>query len=200
MVAHVDNAWSTSIFNIEPGQTREVYKSDIAPFLKLLSRLMQGATAGMATEDFNRRYSFFSSSLADELVGTTFYNRPRDEDKLRQMMIQTIDARNYILIGDPAVRLPVNADQPYQPPAADWERPVIGMVSAPAAQEPEPAGAAAIAEAELLIETLEPLPVMREAAAQEQVAPVPGGLESVSVDSLASALIKGQKLKLGDYK
>ena len=207
MVAHVDNAWSTSIFNIEQGQTQEAYKSDITPFLKLLSRLMQGSTVGMAMEDFNRRYSFFSSSLADELMATTFYNRPRDENKLQQMMIQTIDARNYILIGDPAARLPVRADRPYQTPPPDWERPVIGAVSAPAPTTAEPPLQVAVEEEAFVveapaaeIETPTPVVTQEAAVAGQPVAPTTGGLESVSVDSLASALIKGQKLKLSNYK
>jgi hypothetical protein len=160
----------------------------------------------MAMEDFNRRYSFFSSSLADELMATTFYNRPRDENKLQQMMIQTIDARNYILIGDPAARLPVRADRPYQTPPPDWERPVIGAVSAPAPATEEPPLQVAVEEDAFVveapaaeIETPTPPPATREAVPELPV-PISAELEGISLDSLASALLKGQKLKLGNYK
>jgi hypothetical protein len=195
MVAHVDRVWNTSLINIEPGQAYEVTKSDITPFLKLLTRLMQGGTAGMAMEDLNRRYSFFTTSLADELVGINFYGRSRDQSKLLQMMIQTIDARNYILIGDPAVRLPVRADQPYQPPPDDWERPAIGAVSAPSPVEQAPQPGAPPIET-----PLEGAEAPGETVAPPQPEPAIPTAEGINLDNLASALIKGQKLKLSDYK
>ena len=188
MVGHVDRAWGHSF--ITSGDDFGKRISDIGPYTKLLTRLMQGGTVGMAMEDLNRRYLFFNSSLTDELLGTQFYGKTSNLVKLTQMYIQTIDARNYIIIGDPAVRLPVRADLPYRAPPAGWERPTIGAISAPAQPEAPPAEAAARVEPELLVEA--PIPEAAPKAAGE----VPG----VSVDSLASALLKGQKLKLSDFK
>jgi hypothetical protein len=198
LVAHVERAWGYSFLDTERLPTKEQRTSDIEPYRKLLSRLMQGSTIGMAMEDLNRRYSYFSTALADELVGINFYKRSRDETKLQQMMLQTIDARNYIIIGDPAVRLPVRADLPYQPLPAGWQRPEIEAVSAPVLPEVQPSEPVVVAEPELLVEV--PTSPTAEAVPEAESVQVTGGLKGVDVDSLASALIKGQKLKLGDYK
>ncbi len=193
MLAHVDDGWANVLSDTEAQFQRE-WTSDTGPFQKLMVRLMQGSTLGMAMEDLNRRYFTFWSTLADELVSINLGQQPRDEAKLSIMMLLTFDARNYIIIGDPAVRLPVRADQPYQEPPAGWQRPTIEAVRAKPPAEAQPAEEVAAVQPELLVEiaappTAEPAP---EAAAGE----VPG----VSVDSLASALLKGQKLKLSDYK
>ena len=128
MVGHVDRAWGHSFITSEDESGKRV--SDIGPYTKLLTRLMQGSTIGMAMEDLNRRYSFFNASLTDEVLGVQFYGKTSDPSKLSQMYIQTIDARNYIVIGDPAVRLPVRTDQPYREPPAGWQRPTIEAVRA----------------------------------------------------------------------
>lgn len=210
VVAHVDRAWTHSFLETGQAQSPEQRTSDIDPYRKLLSRLMQGSTAGLAMEDLNRRYSYFSTALADELVGVNFYNRTRDSMKLQQMMTQLIDARNYILIGDPAVRLPVRADQPYQPPPDDWERPVIAAVSPPVAVEgsvgieaasPEGQGAAQIpGGVPSQAEQEEQPPAAGAQAPQAQPQPATPEPEGINLDSLANALLKGQKLKLSDFK
>ncbi len=210
VVAHVDRAWMHSFMDIERANPQGQRTGDIDPYRKLLARLMQGSTAGMAMEDLNRRYSYFSTALADELVGINFYDRPRDENKLLQMMTQTIDARNYILVGDPAVRLPVRADLPYKPPPDDWERPVIAAVSAPVAVE-EPVGMeAASPEGEQAVQTPGGAPSQAEREVQAPAAgaeapeaepqPATPEPEGINLDSLANALLKGQKLKLSDFK
>lgn len=187
MVAHVDQAWSSS-FQVRSGKEPT---SDIGPIKKLLSRLMQGSTAGLAMEDINRRYSFFSTALADELVEITFYNQKRDSRELAEMLNQTIDARNYILIGDPAVRLPVRADQPYQAPPEDWQRLSFGDWQPPTFDEVD------------VPKTVTPLPMSKDLTPIETVTekgPSADPIAQVSLDSLAAALIKGQKLNLSDMQ
>ena len=198
LVGHVDRAWGHSFITSEDEIGKRV--SDIGPYTKLLTRLMQGSTIGMAMEDLNRRYSFFNASLTDEVLGAQFYGKTSDPSKLSQMYIQTIDARNYIIIGDPAVRLPVRADQPYQEPPAGWQRPVIEAVSAPVLPEAQPAQQVAVQEPELLVEVPAPPTTSEQAAPQEAAVQQRAGGSGVSLDSLAGALIKGQKLKLSDFK
>jgi hypothetical protein len=221
VIGHVDQAWSNSFLSEEGGNPT----SDAGVFVKTLSRLMQGATAGLALEDFNRRYSYFTSLLAEELIAVNFSNQPRDNRRLLLMRNQTIDARNYILLGDPAVRLPVHSDQPYQELPADWSRPQIGPVRAPewvapatGAQEGAiempgsglPEGTLQPEEAFQTGGTLRAEPAPRSVKPREiqppgETSAVPKGmtpdpLAQVSLDHIAQALLKGQKIKLPGEK
>jgi hypothetical protein len=81
-------------------------------FTNALERLLKGHTAGSAIEAFRRRYALVSSAAAEELQQVMFRGKARDDLRLAQLMAETIDARNYILLGDPAVRLPVGAARP----------------------------------------------------------------------------------------
>ncbi len=78
--------------------------SDSAAFQRTLIRLMQGHTVGSAMESFTQLYSMLTSGLMDELQ-----KRPEETDdmKLAQLKTNALDARNYIIIGDPAVYTPV---------------------------------------------------------------------------------------------
>src|SRR5262249_11450045 len=78
-----------------------------------------GKPLGYALENFNIRYAELVNDLNEELE---FVNSGRipDEDELAGMWIATNDARSYILLGDPAVRLPLAADD-----AVLASRPVI---------------------------------------------------------------------------
>jgi hypothetical protein len=72
--------------------------------------LLGGHRIGQATDDFNRRGSVLSAELTmlveeQEATGTT-------EDivsKLSNRWVARDDARNYLVLGDPAVRLRVEA-------------------------------------------------------------------------------------------
>jgi hypothetical protein len=94
----------------------------------------------------------------------------------------------------------VRADQPYQEPPAGWQRPVIEAVSAPGLPEAQPAQQVAGEEPELLVEVPAPPTTSEQAALQEAPVLATGAPPGVSLDSLADALIKGQKLKLSDFK
>ena len=101
-IGHVERNWGHSI---TAGKN-----TDIAAFTRTLSRLMQGHTVGSAVEPFNQRYAFLSSRLSDELQQAMFFQKPPEEAALMDLRISAIDARNYIIIGDPAVRLPIRAE------------------------------------------------------------------------------------------
>ena len=49
--------------------------------------------------------------LVDELRAVTFYDKPKDDEALSELLIATLDARNYVILGDPAVRLPLAQDR-----------------------------------------------------------------------------------------
>jgi hypothetical protein len=54
---------------------------------------------------FDARYAELASDLAARIEGIQRYDEPCDEDELARTWIEANDARNYAVIGDPAVRL-----------------------------------------------------------------------------------------------
>ncbi len=116
VIGHVERNWSYS-FSMPGGRGRESRH-----FADTLVRLMMGHTIGSAVQPFNQRYTLLSSQLSEvtlkEVVKDN-YTRSFDWSNLAKA---TTDARNYVVIGDPAVRLPVNSASPIV------ERPVIEPV------------------------------------------------------------------------
>ncbi len=96
VIAHVDRAFACS-FSLTKG------KSQTQGFLSVLLSLMRGHRAGNALDLFNSRWGAISSLLADALSNQTV--PPTSDDRLFQLWVSRDDARNYLLLGDPAVRL-----------------------------------------------------------------------------------------------
>jgi hypothetical protein len=98
VVGHVERAWSWSFRGLDEGghAFRSVFES-------ALKRLTKGYPIGFAMEDFNVCYAELASDLDDEI------RRVRDGNDARLAGLWTgrNDARNYALLGDPAVRLAV---------------------------------------------------------------------------------------------
>jgi hypothetical protein len=108
IIGHVDRPWITLV---EP--TSNV--------VGVLRRLMTGSTVGVAMQAMNQRYTQLAVRLGEELMAT------RDKDQKEQSQLQmlrtaVIDARNFIVLGDPAARLPIDPD------ATEPVRPVIRPV------------------------------------------------------------------------
>jgi hypothetical protein len=59
--------------------------------------------AGAALEDFNQRYAEIATLLPDELENARF-GKTVDNNLLAIYWTANSDARNYLLLGDPAVR------------------------------------------------------------------------------------------------
>jgi hypothetical protein len=97
VVAHIDRAWGYS-FKSENGDTQ------LRTFKDALKRLMEGHPIGSALEPFNQRYA----ELSSDLVLTVF--NPPDADEMAFLWTSNNDARNYVVLGDPAVRLQLATD------------------------------------------------------------------------------------------
>jgi hypothetical protein len=96
VIGHVERAWTHSFLTPLAGAQQTV-------FSHLFSSLVGGDRLGAAMETFNERYAQLAAHLHSERT------RPRDaagrEDKIAFLWTASTDARNYVVIGDPAVRL-----------------------------------------------------------------------------------------------
>ena len=97
VVGHVDRAWG---YSIRPAGVLD----QLGPFRNMVDRILRGRCIGNATCDFSERSAILSQELIDLVQpggGTA-----ADDESLVWNWVERNDARAYILLGDPAVRLP----------------------------------------------------------------------------------------------
>jgi hypothetical protein len=99
VIGHVDSLWEESfLYRKEPPDP------DLRVFGETLRALLDGLPVGFAFDPFGRRYA----ALAAGVNNTAFDLRrglPVDRPALARRWLTANDARNYILLGDPAVKL-----------------------------------------------------------------------------------------------
>ncbi|HET91578.1 MAG TPA: hypothetical protein ENN99_12700 [Chloroflexi bacterium] len=103
VVGHVERAWGTSFMGKKEGGPRASkakLNPHVAVFDSALERLLKGHPVGSAMDYFDLRYA----ALATELVPLMEANTP-DKYELAEKWTAHNDARGYVVIGDPAVRL-----------------------------------------------------------------------------------------------
>lgn len=97
VISHVDRAWSYSFEWPQAGRQTAVYES-------ALTTLLEGKPVGLAMEYFNTRYAELATSLTEELEEIEFGKIPNHHE-LTAIWTAHNDARSYVVLGDPAVRL-----------------------------------------------------------------------------------------------
>jgi hypothetical protein len=98
VVGHVDRAWDTLFQGSERGEGRHA-------FVQAIQRLLEGHTIGYAIERFNKIHATMSGAL------WTLHEKWRSNEKVDARHFCDVwrfrkDVRNFIVLGDPAVRLP----------------------------------------------------------------------------------------------
>lgn len=99
VLAHVDRAWSYG-FQSPTG------KGQYQGFRSVMDRILNGERIGQATDSFNQRWG----ALSNELLDLTRRREDGDaipDSVLANRWVARNDARNYVILGDPAVRLRV---------------------------------------------------------------------------------------------
>ncbi len=100
VVGHADRAWGYSFLWPRAGEQTQVFEG-------ALKRLLKGYPVGSAMEFFDQSYAELSSDLAEELEEQQ-WARTADDQRVSGLWTARNDARNYVVLGDPAVRLPAS--------------------------------------------------------------------------------------------
>lgn len=98
VIAHVDRAWSYSFKTAFGG-------AQTTGMREVLDLILMGRRVGNAMDRFNMRWAALGAPLADAM--RDFERGTMTARQLAKLWIARDDARNYVVIGDPAVRLRV---------------------------------------------------------------------------------------------
>ncbi|HEX3526955.1 MAG TPA: AAA family ATPase [Thermoanaerobaculia bacterium] len=101
VIGQIESTWTSSIL------WDELKEPQFQVFEDAVTSLLNGEPVGVAMEVFAERYAELSASLSRELQLIRIGEREKDGNYLANVWTSCSDARNYIVLGDPAVRLAV---------------------------------------------------------------------------------------------
>src|SRR6185436_11092864 len=96
VIGHLERAWAYSFLWRDAAQ--------VDAFESTLKLLLDGWPVGATMEYFNQRYAELATLLATAL-GRAFSGEPVDAREVARLWTAHNDARGYVVVGDPAVRL-----------------------------------------------------------------------------------------------
>lgn len=117
VIGHVERAWG---YSFVWGKTKS-----LTAFQSALTGLMCGAPIGYAFEYFNERYAEFSTELTQTLDDAQW--TAVDPNELAGKWTANNDFKNYVVLGDPAVRAMVAPQPPKSGAAPAKKRPSIDL-------------------------------------------------------------------------
>jgi hypothetical protein len=97
-VGHVERAWGSSFMWGSAGAQRQTFTSS-------LQALLDGWRVGHAMEYLGSRYAELGSDLSATLEEIANWDKRVEDARLVDMWTANNDARSYVVVGDPAVRL-----------------------------------------------------------------------------------------------
>jgi hypothetical protein len=97
VLAHIERAWAFSFQNDKGGAQTQGFRD-------VIGRLLRGQRIGAATDTFNLRWAALSTQLAEAHVDL-MHDPNMDVAQLGILWVARDDARNFMILGDPAVRL-----------------------------------------------------------------------------------------------
>ncbi len=106
VVGHVDRAWGSSFLLQQGGEQSQ--QSQV--FESAIEMLMKGFPVGCAFDFFNECYAERATELSKELKNI-HYGKQINPYFLSNLWTTTHDSRNYIIMGDPAVKLNIDNEQ-----------------------------------------------------------------------------------------
>jgi hypothetical protein len=119
VIGHVERAWGSSFLGSGRSEQVTVFESAI-------KRLLKGQPVGLAMDYFDGRYAALSTELTTVLEETD--TGDIDPYEMARLWTENNDARGYVIVGDPAVRLPTAQQGVMDKPAdalfsdEDWQR------------------------------------------------------------------------------
>jgi hypothetical protein len=134
VVAHVDRAWGSAFLWMD-AQGKRATQRHLDVFESLLDSVLAGKRLGCAMEALNLRYAELAADLSERIEQIQIYDEHYEDAELAHMWICNSDARNYAVIGDPAVRI-LRADE------RSAQRSAAPDLGRPAAAAPSPTQAA----------------------------------------------------------
>jgi hypothetical protein len=105
VIGHIERTWSVSFLGTRQDEQITVFESTMA-------HLLEGYPVGSAMEYFNSRHAALSTQLTmaleiDGMADFSFGDAAPDPYEITAMWTANNDARGYVIVGDPAVHLPV---------------------------------------------------------------------------------------------
>ena len=107
-IGHVDTAWLYGFDDPDSPHLLEFWHPRIAPFVKAVDTMLRVQPIGQAMAEMSKRYDIGNALLTstyDRLQRGKIQVTPQFLTRLASAFITRSDAQNYMIFGDPAVRL-----------------------------------------------------------------------------------------------